>query len=126
MLRAMRELRGHGIASAPHRGWAIPAGVELARAEPAMAEGQRTTTARKALEPTRRYVESGQANLAPLHHFYRLDLTGADVRVAEATARFVGRVGPAAQGRRNRRHHRRRARGGGRGTPRLLRASPAR
>src|SRR5437764_10378841 len=31
MLRVMRELRGHGIASVLYCGWAAPAGVELAR-----------------------------------------------------------------------------------------------
>jgi glycosyltransferase involved in cell wall biosynthesis len=31
MLRVIRELRGHGIASALHCGWATPAGIELAR-----------------------------------------------------------------------------------------------
>jgi glycosyltransferase involved in cell wall biosynthesis len=31
MLRVMRELRGHGIASVLHCGWATPAGIELAR-----------------------------------------------------------------------------------------------
>jgi len=31
MLRVMRELRGHGIDSALHCGWATPAGIELAR-----------------------------------------------------------------------------------------------
>jgi hypothetical protein len=31
MLRVMRELRGHEIASVLHCGWATPAGIELAR-----------------------------------------------------------------------------------------------
>ena len=31
MLRVMRELRGHGIASSLYCGWATPAGIELAR-----------------------------------------------------------------------------------------------
>jgi hypothetical protein len=31
MLRVMRELRGHGIASALHGGWATSAGMEPAR-----------------------------------------------------------------------------------------------
>jgi hypothetical protein len=29
MLRVMRELRGHGIASVLYCGWATPAGIEL-------------------------------------------------------------------------------------------------